>query len=232
MFARFRRVESHLQARLQVSIAESRRAAGRVRVEHIASLGSVGEPATTAERVAFWGNLHRRLDALSNRIGEDDRAKIIGAIYARIPMPTVDEQRASQRENAEADAKVWAGLQDMSAEMAEGQRGLAALASGKAAESEAMAKDAAEKAAVAKDRLDRLAKGEDVSGGLGNTVDFEKVLQDSGFSRDDINFSKALAELDEGEFDAFVELELKLRDHVEKSSRWKVLRKIVAMRTS
>jgi hypothetical protein len=86
MFARFRRVESRLQARLQVSVAESRRVVGRVRVEHIVALGSVGEPATIAERIAFWGNLHRRLDALSNRIGEDDRAKIIGAIYARIPM--------------------------------------------------------------------------------------------------------------------------------------------------
>jgi hypothetical protein len=230
MFARFRRVESHLQARLQVSVVESRRVDGRVRVEHIAALGSVGEPATIAERVAFWGNLHRRLDALSNRIGEDDRAKIIGAIYARIPMVTVDEQRALQRENAEADARIWAGLQDMSAGMAEGQKGLAALASGKAAESEVMAKDAAEKAAAAKDRLDRLAKGEDVSIGLGNPVDFEKVLRDAGFSRDDINFSKALAELAEGEFDAFVELELKLRHHEEKSSRWKVLRKIKAMR--
>ena len=71
MFARFRRVESHLQVQLQVSVAESRRVAGRVCVEHIVALGSVGEPATIAERVAFWGNLHRRLDALSNRIGED-----------------------------------------------------------------------------------------------------------------------------------------------------------------
>jgi hypothetical protein len=91
MFARFRRVESHLQVRLQVSVAESRRVAGRVRVEHIVALGSVGEPATIAERVAFWGNLHRRINALSSRISEDDRAKIIGTIYAWIPMVTVDE---------------------------------------------------------------------------------------------------------------------------------------------
>ena len=72
-----------------------------------------------------------------------------------------------QRENAEAVEKFWAGLQSMSAEMATGQRGLAALASQKAADSEAMAKDAAEKATAAKDRLDGLAKGEDVAGGLG-----------------------------------------------------------------
>src|ERR1700730_14477764 len=132
MFARFRRVESHLQVRLQVSIAESRRVAGRVRVEHIAALGSVGEPAAIAERVAFWGQIHRRLDALSNRIGEDDRAKILDAIHARIPMVTIDEIRTLHRENAETAAQIWAALQDMSAEMATGQRASAALASGKA----------------------------------------------------------------------------------------------------
>jgi formylmethanofuran dehydrogenase subunit B len=47
---------------------------------------------------------------------------------ASIPMVTVDEQRAPQRENA--DANVRAGLQGMAAGMAKGQRGLAALASG------------------------------------------------------------------------------------------------------
>jgi hypothetical protein len=88
----------------------------------------------------------------------------------------------------------------------------------------------AEKAAVAKDRLDRLAKGEDVLGGLGKPADFEKVLMDAGSSRDDINFSIALAGLSEGEFDAFLELGLKLQDREEKSSRWKVLRKVRATR--
>jgi hypothetical protein len=57
-----------------------------------------------------------------------------------------------------------------------------------------MAKDAAEKAAALKDRLDRLSKGEDVTGGLGKPVDFEKVFMDAGFSRDDIHFwSNSLA---------------------------------------
>jgi len=132
MFARFRRVESNLQVRLQVSIAESRRVDGRIRGEHIAALGSVGDPATIAERVAFWGQLHRRLAALSNRIGADDHGKIIGSIHARIPMVTIDEQRVLQRENAEADERFWAALQDMNASTAEGQRGLAANASRKA----------------------------------------------------------------------------------------------------
>ena len=111
--------------------------------------------------------LHQRLAELANRIGAEEQGKILGSVHARIPMVTIDEQRALQRENAEAVEKFWAGLQSMSAEMATGQRGLAALASQKAADSEAMAKDAAEKATAAKDRLDGLAKGEDVAGGLG-----------------------------------------------------------------
>lgn len=102
-----------------------RRVDGKVRPEHIAALGSVGDPATVAERVAFWGQLHRRLDKLSNRIGADDQAKIIGAIHARIPMVTIDEQCALQRENAEADEKFWSGLQDMNAEQAEGHKDIA-----------------------------------------------------------------------------------------------------------
>ena len=94
MFVRFRRVESHLQIRLQVSIAESRRVNGKVRVEHIASLGSVGDPATIAERVEFWSRLHQRLAKLANRIDAEAQGKIIGAIHARIPIVTVDEQRS------------------------------------------------------------------------------------------------------------------------------------------
>jgi hypothetical protein len=87
--------------------------------------------------------------------------------------------------------------------------------------------------ATAIDRLDRLAKGEDVTGGLGKPVDFEKVLTDAGWSRDDINFSGALASLCDGRedlFDAFVEQGCELMHRREKSDRWKVLRKIKAAR--
>jgi hypothetical protein len=169
MFPRFRRVESHLQARVQVSIAESRRVDGKVRPEHIAALGAVGDPATIADRVAFWGQLHQRLDKLSNRISGDDQAKIIGAIHARIPMVTIDEQRALQRDNAEADEKFWTCLQGMNAGLAEGHREIAAKSTSIATNAEKGAAEAATKAAAAKERLDRLEKGADVQGGLGKT---------------------------------------------------------------
>jgi hypothetical protein len=106
-FVRFRQTPS----RLQVSLVEERRVGGKVRHEHIASLGSILVPATIADRVAFWRLLHERLAKLSNRIGADEQGKILGAIHARIPMVTIDELRTLQRENAQADEKFWAGLQ-------------------------------------------------------------------------------------------------------------------------
>jgi hypothetical protein len=232
MFARFRHVESHLQIRLQVSVVESRRVAGKVCVEHITSLGSVGEPATNAERVAFWGNLHRRIDALANRIGEDDRAKIIGAIHARIPMVTIDEIRALQRENAESDEKFWSVFQGMNADFATGQKVIAGIASRKAAESESLAKDAGAKASVAKERLARLAKGEDIKGGLGKPMtgeECDRILKREGLTDDDIRFMRQFR-LTEAEFDSFVRLSCELHQRHEKRDRWKVLRKIKAMR--
>ncbi|MGB7044089.1 MAG: hypothetical protein WBD65_04000, partial [Methylocella sp.] len=181
----------------------------------------------------FWRRLGGRFSKLSNRIGAD-RGKLIASIHARIPKVADDDIRTVQRENAEAAERIWSGLQDMNAETAQGQRELATLASGKAAESEALAKDAAEKAAAAKERLDRLAKGEDVRGGLGKPMtpkDCEKILKDAGWSRGDINFSRALAELREGqEFDGYCKLMIGLKERAEKSSRWKALRKIKAMR--
>jgi hypothetical protein len=236
MFTRFRRVESHLQVRLQVSVAESRRVDGKVHPEHIAALGSVGDPATIAERVAFWGQLHRRLAALSNRIDAEAQAKIIGSIHDRIPMVTIDGMQTLQRENAEADTKFWEDLQGMSAEQAEGHKNIAAKSARIAADAEKRAAEAAAKAAAARDRLDRLAKGEDVSGGLGKPmtrVDVIKIVKAEGWTASDIRFSMELASLHtEEDFQAFVTEMCEARARAEKSSRWKTLRKIKAKRTS
>jgi hypothetical protein len=224
MFARFHQTPS----RLQVSLRESRRVGGKPRCEHIASLGSVPEPMTIAGRVEFYRRASERLAKLSNRIGADDKKKIVAALRARIPPVTDDEIRTVQRENAEADEKFWSGLQDMNSETAEGNRALAADASRKAAEAEAHAKYAAEKVATAKDRLDRLTKGEDVKGGLGKPMtwkDFERILKDAGLSDDDIRFMREFR-LTEAEFDAFVEQSCELHRRHEKSDRWKVLREI------
>jgi hypothetical protein len=54
-------------------------------------------------------------------------------------MVSIDEQRALQRENAEADARLWTGLQEINADQAEGQQGRCRSASKKAADPEAAA---------------------------------------------------------------------------------------------
>jgi hypothetical protein len=94
MFVRFRQAKY----RLDVSIVATSRADGRVKHEHIANLGSVEVPLTVAGRCAFWACAHRRLGHLSNRIGDDERYKILGALHARIPMPTIGEQQAVKRD--------------------------------------------------------------------------------------------------------------------------------------
>jgi hypothetical protein len=75
----------------------------------------------------------------------DDQANIYGALHARVPMPTPDEQRAVQEENAEADESFWDMLRDMNASQAEGHKGIVALAEAKIAEFSRGAADAGEK---------------------------------------------------------------------------------------
>jgi hypothetical protein len=122
MFARFR----PSPYRLQVSIVETRRVGGKVRHEHIASLGSIETPLSVANWVAFWQRVHERLAKLSNWIDPATQGKIRGVIHSRIPMVTPDEQRGLQLENAEADERFWTSLQDMNQSTVEEHKALAA----------------------------------------------------------------------------------------------------------
>jgi hypothetical protein len=189
MFVRFRRDRS----RLQVSLAECRRLDGKAKQAHVAGLGSIErEPMTTAGRVAFWRELPPRLNKLANRIG-GDQIKILDAVHARIPMVTIDEMHALQRENAEADVEVWQTFEDLAD--AEGQKELAAIAARKAADAEARAKGAAEKAAEARERIARLDRGETLTGGLGKPLQLTR--QDfikAAFTESDLRHMRALGE--------------------------------------
>src|SRR5262245_51607777 len=109
MFVRFRET----RRRLQVSLVETRRIDGSVRNEHLAGLGSLEMPPSIADRIAFWNRLHQRLANLSNRLTVEDSTKVLGAVHSKVPMPTADDQRALQLENAESDARFWFGLRDM-----------------------------------------------------------------------------------------------------------------------
>jgi hypothetical protein len=65
MFVRFRQQGRRLQA----SLMQTRRVAGTMRSEHIASLGSVDAEVSVRERLAFWAKLPQRLARLGNRVG-------------------------------------------------------------------------------------------------------------------------------------------------------------------
>jgi hypothetical protein len=192
MFVRFRQ-SGH---RLQTSLIENRRVDGKVRHEHIASLGSITLPPSVADRITFWQRLHGRLAKLSNRVTTEDQGKVLGAVHAKVPMVTADEQRALQLENAKADAQFWDRMADMYAGTATDHKGLAARAERTAAEGEVERAKAAEHAARAKERVERIERGENVEGGLGKQqIDVEAILIDAGWTKADFRRARRLAEL-------------------------------------
>jgi hypothetical protein len=192
MFVRFRPT-CH---RLQVSLIETRRVAGKVRHEHVAALGTIEVSPSIADRIAFWSALHQRLAKLANRIDPETHGKILGAIHARIAMPTADEQRALQIENAEADERFWSSVQDMHSATAADHKGLIASAERAVAQGEAEAAEASARAAAAKDRADRIKNGENMAGGLGKPMTreaFESDLLAAGFTKRDLHRMELLA---------------------------------------
>jgi hypothetical protein len=222
MFVRFRGSPN----RLQISVVETRRLDGRVRHEHIASLGSIEMPLSVAGRIVFWQRVNERLGRLSNRIDPAMQGKVRGDIHARIPMVTLDEQRALQLENAEADERFWSVMQDMNQSKVADHRALVAKAQGAIATGEADAAKAADSLARAKDRAERIRKGEDVHGGLGGPVDLKAMLRKAGLTATDIQHARNVAELTDEEFEKFVAVEpvMKVIERADRARVRKLLR--------
>jgi hypothetical protein len=181
--------------RLQLSIVETRRADGRVRHEHLASLGSIPLPLTPAGRIAFWAKLHERLARLSNRLDAAAQGKILAAVHARVPMPTPDDQRAVQLENARTEAKQWEDLRDIAAERAKGHTELIAQAEQARAASETAAAATAAQSADAQERVARLERGEDVPGGLGKPMSAKDIVAALGWTASDVRNAVNLHEI-------------------------------------
>jgi hypothetical protein len=182
MFVRFRQVR-----RLQVSLIEPRRVGGKVRHEHVASLGAVDVPPTVADRVAFWRSLHERLSRLANRVDAAAQGKILGQVHTRIPMVTIDELRALQSENTDADEQFWTTVRDMHQSTADDYKGLAENVARTIATAEAAAKMAGDNAEAAKERAARLKRGEAVPGGLAKPPDMHTVLRELRWSEAQID---------------------------------------------
>jgi hypothetical protein len=195
MFVRFRQTPYGLQ----VSLIQTRREGGKVRHEHIAGLGAITIPASAADRIDFWRRLHARLSALSNRIA-DAHGKILGAVHERIPMPTPDEQRDVQLENAKADQRFWEGLRGLHADLVEGHKGVIAAAERAIANGEAGAANATTHANAATERVERIERGETVGGGFSKPLareDIEAIMMKAGMTRADIRRCVRRAELPE-----------------------------------
>jgi hypothetical protein len=193
MFARFRQ-SCH---RVHVSLVETRRVDGRVRHQHVASLGSIVAPADTAGRIAFWHQLRERLARLANRIDPDIADKILGAVHARIAMPTPDEIRALQLEYAAADERFWSQLAALHESSAAENTGLRGMVEAKIAEASAGAKSAQERAAAAKDRAARLQYGEAVAGGLAKPMTRAEMLKMIGWNESDVYHANRLGLIDD-----------------------------------
>ena len=223
MFAQFR----EKPARLQVSLIETCRVGGKVRHEHIASLGSIALPLSISDRIAFWRRLHERLARLANRIGVETQPKILGAIHAKVPMVTADEQQSLKLENAEADERFWASLRSMHEAAANDQQQLVANAEAAIAQNRFAAENAAKNATEAEDRIERIKRGDDVPGGLSAPPNFEQILRDAGFTGRDIAHMRLMATLPEGAIPAISKAAVKAMDRESRAAARRYARTLI-----
>ena len=86
---RFRQIA----AGLQCSLVETRRLDGKVRYEHVASLGLVPPSPSVGDRLAFWRRVYEQLAELADRIDAETQGQIISALHSRVPIVT--PQRAT-----------------------------------------------------------------------------------------------------------------------------------------
>jgi hypothetical protein len=91
--------------RLEVSIVETQRQNGKVRHQHVASLGSYCLPGDLQKRERFWAGCEERLGRLANRIGPE-MDKLRAAIAERIP-PLTDDDRAAMDRTAWDQLEGW-----------------------------------------------------------------------------------------------------------------------------
>jgi len=67
-------------ANLLRALVETRRAGGKVRQEHVASLGSISLPPTVAGRMDIWARIHQRIAGFA---GEGKTVGVEGRVHAR-----------------------------------------------------------------------------------------------------------------------------------------------------
>ena len=209
MFVRFRQSPR----RLQLSLVETRREGRKVRHEHVASLGAIASPLTVAGRVEYWQNLHQRLGRLSNRLDGEIQAKILGAVHARVPMPTVDEIHALNLEEAKQHEAAWRMRHVQAEGIVEANKQLAEGASKRVREGEPLLAVATEEINAAAARRERIERGENVS-----LPGKPPSLKELGITPTHADYMRALAALPREQFERFLNfghrtVDLRRRDY-------------------
>jgi hypothetical protein len=207
MFVRFRQTRS----RLQLSLIETRRVDGKVRHEHIASLGSVIQPPTVADRGAFWSSLHERMARLSNRLDAAAQAKLMGEVHARVPIVPADERGALQLDAARSNAMLWSPMRDYLAATANDKQRLAENATAEAAADKAAADTMDRSAKTAQAHAEAIERGETVEGAADKPEDLRALLKRAGFTAADLRDDRLLASISEEHFDEFLEETFRLQ---------------------
>ena len=195
MFVRFR----SSARRLQLSLVETRREGGKVRHGHVASLGAIATPQTVAGRVEYWRDLHQRLGRLSNRLDGETQAKILGAVHARVPMPTVDEIHALNLEEAKQHETAWR-MRHVSTEAIVEENKLRRKAAERLVTAgEPLVVSAAEQVKAAEERRARIEQGEDVP-----LPGKPPTLKELGITPAHARYAMAMASLTEEQFERFL----------------------------
>ena len=195
MFVRFRETPR----RLQLSLVETRRINGKVRHEHVASLGAIAAPLTIADRVEFWTRLHQRLGRLSNRLDGEMQAKILGAVNARVPMLTVDEIHALHLKEAKQHEVAWRMRHIGTEAIVEENKVRLKAAERMITEGEPLVATAAEEVAAAEERRKRIERGESVS--LSGKV---PTLKELGITPARAEYMIAVSQLAPEQFERFL----------------------------
>jgi hypothetical protein len=191
MFVRFR----DTARRLQASLVETRRANGRVRHSHIASLGSIPFAPSPAERIAFWTQLHARLARLANRIDSAALGAILAAIHARIPTPTQAEQQAERLAMAKGDARQRRAMADLHKDKLEGHKQLVASVQRQMPRMEADTAAAMADAEAADEHLLAIERGEDAP--VSRPLTFGQLLKSLGWTASDARHARRMSKIEE-----------------------------------
>jgi hypothetical protein len=153
MFIRIRKSKK----RLRLSLVETRRVDGKVRAEHVASIGSIAVAMTVGDRVGFWKGIDGRLAGLANRIDPNNLRAIVGA---KVPVPSKMEIDVA---NLQEYASAWQGIANFFKpyEPKPLTPMVAAMRQDSSVLKEWQLRDAIRRTEMAMDRIERVLRGED-----------------------------------------------------------------------